>query len=71
LRAQSRRAGATTNRDDHVVSLARGRRMVRDADGVHDQGPLDGDVRRRALIEEFGRSEQVADLLPPDEPLSR
>jgi hypothetical protein len=45
--------------------------MVRDADGVHDQGPLDGDVRRRALVEEFGRSEQVADLLPPDEPLSR
>lgn len=62
---------ATTNRADHVVSLALGRRMVRDADGVHDQGLLDGDARRQALVEEFGYSEEIADLLPPDEPLSR
>jgi hypothetical protein len=62
---------ATTNRADHVVSLGLGRRFVLDADGVRDEGPLDGDTRRRALIEEFGCSEEIVDLLPPDEPLSR
>jgi hypothetical protein len=42
-----------------------------DADGLRDEGPLDGDARRRALVEEFGYSEEIADLLPADEPLSR
>jgi len=59
---------ATTNRADHVVSLAVGRRFVLDTGGLRDQGLLDGDARRQALVEEFGYSEEVADLLPADEP---
>jgi N-hydroxyarylamine O-acetyltransferase len=62
---------ATTNRDDHVVSLAGAHRFVRDTDGVRDEGLLDGDARRQALVEEFGYSEEIADLLPADEPPSR
>jgi hypothetical protein len=38
---------------------------------LRDEGLLDGDARRQALIEEFGYSEEIADLLPADEPPSR
>ncbi|MGZ4796682.1 MAG: hypothetical protein ACXV8T_12380, partial [Acidimicrobiia bacterium] len=62
---------ATINRSDHVLSIGLGRRIVLDAGGRGDEGLLDGDARRQALIEEFGYSEEVADLLPADEPLSR
>ena len=62
---------ATTNRTDHVIQLSAGRKVVLDAGGVRDEGLLDGDARRQALIEEFGYSEEIVDLLPVDEPPSR
>jgi len=62
---------ATTNRDHDVVSLGVGRRFVLDAGGLRDEGLLDGDARRQALVEEFGYSEEITDLLPADEPPSR
>jgi len=44
---------------------------VLDADGSRDEGLLDGDDRRQTLVDEFGYSEEIVDLLPEDEPPSR
>lgn len=58
----------TTNRDDHVASVAMGRHIVLDADGYHASEPLEPDQQRRLLVEEFGYSEALVDAVPADDP---
>ena len=52
------------------MSLAGGRWFSLDSGGRHDQGLLDGDARRQTLVEEFGSSQEIAGLLPADEPVT-
>jgi N-hydroxyarylamine O-acetyltransferase len=61
---------ATTNRDDHVVTLALGRRIVLDTDGLHESEPLDADTRQAVLVDELGYSEEITGALPADDPPS-
>ena len=60
---------ATTNRADHVLSLAGGRRIVLDAAGATASEPLAAAARRALLVEEFGYSEAIVDALPDDDPI--
>jgi N-hydroxyarylamine O-acetyltransferase len=59
---------ATSNRADRVVTVAMGRRILTDAMGRHVGEPHDTDGRMRVLVEEFGYSQEIVDLLPPDDP---
>lgn len=58
---------ATKNIGDARVTLAVGQRWERTTDGVTSK-PLEGDARVKAMVEEFGFSEEVAVALPPDDP---
>ncbi len=57
---------ATRNVDGARVTLAFGQRFERRPDAT-TSAPLEGDERRRVLIEEFGYSESIVDQLPPDD----
>ena len=59
---------ATRNATDHVLSMGMDHLIRLDVDGRHNEGPLSEDRRRELLIDEFGYSETIIDVLPPDEP---
>lgn len=60
---------ARTTRDDHVLGLGFGKRVVLDRRGIHTSEPLTPEQRTRVLVDELGIAEELAVQLPPDEPL--
>lgn len=59
---------ARLNRGDEVIGLAFGHAVTLTADGTVKSEPVDDDQRREMLIEDFGMSEEIIDLLPADIP---
>ncbi|MEO8616900.1 MAG: arylamine N-acetyltransferase [Luteolibacter sp.] len=59
---------ARRNCGDEVIGLAFGNFIKFRADGSVITTPLDDAGRRRVLIEDFGMSQEIIDLLPPDSP---
>jgi N-hydroxyarylamine O-acetyltransferase len=57
---------ATRNTDDARITISAGQRFERRASEVTST-PLEGDARRRVLIEEFGYAESIVDQLPEDD----
>lgn len=59
---------ATQNTNSEVLTMANGQFIRLDADGRSVEAPLGSDRRRELLVETFAFSEQIIDVLPPDEP---
>jgi len=55
-------------RGGSMLSLSFGERVEQTGDGQTLRRSLDHEGRQRALIEEFGMSEEIANQLPPDVP---
>jgi N-hydroxyarylamine O-acetyltransferase len=58
---------ATRNEPGRAVTLAFGKRYDRTADGLVS-GPIEPYERVRTLVEEYGYSEEIVAVLPPDDP---
>ncbi len=59
---------AQSHRGDRMIASLKGRRIVRDAQGIETETPFDGDERLRWLVDELGIAESLAVRLPPDRP---
>jgi N-hydroxyarylamine O-acetyltransferase len=59
---------ARSVRGGSMLSISFGERVEQTSDGRMLRTPLDDEGRRRVLIEEFGMSEEIVSMLPPDVP---
>jgi len=55
-------------RGDAIIGMAFGQRVAYEASGAVSQSRLQGDDRRRVLVDELGIKEEIVHLLPPDTP---
>ena len=52
---------------DRILSVGRSNKILIDADANVTKTPITDDERARILVEDFGYSQEIVDMLPPDE----